>query len=158
MTRIEELALHLFGQLRDGDLKRSDIELIEDAIGNAYEEGRQSVPSRITELEQALRLHLAVSPDDPLLIEPVEQEVVRLRARLEAAEKERVRFQKYYETATRINGELKAKLEAVEKVRDEYHEQFVDAAESEDRLRTQLATAQAKVKELEEQLGGKHGH
>lgn len=37
---------------------------------------------RIAELEHALRLHLAVSPDDPLLVEPVEQEVVRLRTKL----------------------------------------------------------------------------
>ncbi len=45
--------------------------------------------ARIVELEHALRLHLAVSPDDPLLIEPVEQELVRLRAKVEELEKEK---------------------------------------------------------------------
>lgn len=123
MTRIEELSVLLFSQLEAGDWSKSTLELIEDAIGNAYEEGRQSVPSRITELEQALRLHLAVSPDDPLLVEPAEQEVVRLRARLEGVEKERDEFRaSMYE---RIN---------------------------------ELVSAQARVRELEEQLGGKHGH
>lgn len=38
--------------------------------------------AKIAELEQALRLHLAVSPDDPLLIEPVEQRLVRAEADL----------------------------------------------------------------------------
>lgn len=123
MTRIEELSVLLFSQLEAGDWSKSTLELIEDAIGNAYEEGRQSVPSRITELEQALRLHLAVSPDDPLLVEPAEQEVVRLRARLEGVEQERDEFRaSMYE---RIN---------------------------------ELVSAQARVRELEEQLGGKHGH
>jgi chromosome segregation ATPase len=34
---------------------------------------------RIAELEQALRLHLAVSPDDPVLITPVEQQLTTAR-------------------------------------------------------------------------------
>ena len=43
MTHIEELATHLFGQLEAGDWSKSALELIEDAIRNAYEEGRQSM-------------------------------------------------------------------------------------------------------------------
>ena len=31
---------------------------------------------RVAELEQALRLHLAVSPDDPILLTPIEQQLV----------------------------------------------------------------------------------
>ena len=42
MTRIEELALHLYGQLEEGSWKKSNLELIEDAIRNAYEEGQRS--------------------------------------------------------------------------------------------------------------------
>ena len=38
--------------------------------------------ARIAELESALRLTLAVSPDDPLLLTPAEQQVVGLREAL----------------------------------------------------------------------------
>ena len=39
MTLIEELALHLFCQLEAGDWRKSQLELIEDALQTAYEEG-----------------------------------------------------------------------------------------------------------------------
>ena len=39
--------------------------------------------ARIAELESALRLTLAVSPDDPLLLTPAEQQVAELREALE---------------------------------------------------------------------------
>jgi DNA repair exonuclease SbcCD ATPase subunit len=78
--------------------------------------------TRIEELEQALRLHLAVSPDDPLIIEPVEQEVVRLRARLEAVERER-------DHGIVIHNGQALLIE---------------------RLEAQLTTAQARVRELEQ--------
>lgn len=59
MTHIEELALHLFGQLRDGDLKRSDIELIEDAIGNVYEEGKRDADAALRARLEASEKELA---------------------------------------------------------------------------------------------------
>lgn len=35
--------------------------------------------ARIAELEQALRLHLAIGPDDPLIIDPVERQLLQLQ-------------------------------------------------------------------------------
>ena len=46
MTHIEELALHLFCQLEAGDWSKSQLELIEDAMQRAYEDGRQSVTGK----------------------------------------------------------------------------------------------------------------
>ena len=39
-----------------------------------------ALKARVSELNNALRLHMAVSPDDPLIITPVEKEIVILRA------------------------------------------------------------------------------
>jgi O-acetyl-ADP-ribose deacetylase (regulator of RNase III) len=40
MTRVEELALHLFGQLESGDLAHTQIELLETALRSAMREAR----------------------------------------------------------------------------------------------------------------------
>lgn len=45
-----------------------------------------ALQARITELEQALRLHLAVDPTDPILIEPVEKQLATLQAQLIASQ------------------------------------------------------------------------
>ena len=45
--------------------------------------------ARIAELESALRLTLAVSPDDPLVFTPAEQQVVALEAKVAEVTKER---------------------------------------------------------------------
>ncbi|MFH2073912.1 MAG: hypothetical protein ABIJ57_01005 [Pseudomonadota bacterium] len=41
-----------------------------------------TLKARVSELNGALRLHLAVSPDDPLIITPIEKEIVLLRAEI----------------------------------------------------------------------------
>ena len=43
MTRIEELSVHLYGQLTDMNRTDSELALIESAIQHAYEEGQRSV-------------------------------------------------------------------------------------------------------------------
>lgn len=42
MTHIEELAFVLWSELEVGDWKKTQLELIEAAIRNAYEEGQRS--------------------------------------------------------------------------------------------------------------------
>lgn len=44
-----------------------------------------AIRARAAELEQALRVHVTVAPNDPLLVTPLEQDVVALRAQLAQA-------------------------------------------------------------------------
>lgn len=59
MTRIEALAVHLFSQLDEGEWSQSTLELIEDAIRHANEEGRrrgrQAERARVRRVVKRLR-------------------------------------------------------------------------------------------------------
>jgi len=123
---------------------------------------------RLLDLEQALRLHLAVGPDDPLVVEPVEQEVVRLRQRCEhhqwkqeQNEQEVDRLRQQLATVTQENDllrsiiqqdipksvELKACLEAYHH-REELHgelSKLVRLKERAEHAEQQLTSAQADI-------------
>jgi hypothetical protein len=52
----------------------------QDDLIQAFDAAFKVQRQRILDLEQALRLHLAVGPDDPVLIEPVEQQLANAQA------------------------------------------------------------------------------
>jgi hypothetical protein len=58
------------------------LNLTQYVLASEHEAHDAAQRARIAELEQALRLHLAVSPDDPLLVVPVERELARCREAL----------------------------------------------------------------------------
>jgi hypothetical protein len=62
---------------------------------------------RIAELEQALRLHLAVSPDDPLLLTPIEQQLEETDAALRIAVEKRLAAEQQLAAMTQERNDYK---------------------------------------------------
>lgn len=65
-----------------------------------------SLRARVSELESALRTHLAVAPDDPILVTPAEQQLVSLQERICELEGER-------DAAREDNARVRAMLDEI---------------------------------------------
>jgi hypothetical protein len=91
-------------------------------------------------LEQALRLHLAVGPDDPLLVEPVEQEVARVRQQLEQRDHEIVQLADQASEADRQRNAAIAKTEQVRQQLEAQHVTYMDNLTEIQMLKHDVAT------------------
>jgi hypothetical protein len=88
----------------------------------------------------------------PLCEEAGVEEIVKLRDALATSEKERVRWQKYYETGLKVDAELKAKLAQVTAERELYKEMRENTVVAANALEKRLIDSQARCTTLEAAL------